>query len=147
MDLAGAVLPLSTRGLQSELEDRLARLPNEINEYGYDSLRALAGLPRRSLLPGALLYKYWFRCQTRHIERLPPGRMLLIANHAGQLPFDGAMLSSALADGGRAAANRPRHGRVLRVPVAVGGGRRRRGAAPWWGRPPTACTCSRTKSV
>jgi 1-acyl-sn-glycerol-3-phosphate acyltransferase len=96
VDLAGAVLPLSTRGLQRDLEDRLARLPNEINEYGYDSYGLSPDFLRRSLLPGALLYKYWFRCQTRHIERLPSGRMLLIANHAGQLPFDGAMLSSAL---------------------------------------------------
>jgi 1-acyl-sn-glycerol-3-phosphate acyltransferase len=96
VDLAGAVLPLSTRGLQREIEDRLARLPNEINEYGYDAYGLSPAFLRRSLFPGALLYRYWFRCQTRHIERLPPGRMLLIANHAGQLPFDGAMLSSAL---------------------------------------------------
>ncbi|NNL65516.1 MAG: acyltransferase family protein [Myxococcales bacterium] len=47
-------------------------------------------------LPGALLYRHWFRCLTFGIERLPPGRMLLVANHAGQLPFDGAMLASAL---------------------------------------------------
>jgi len=96
VDLAGAVLPLSTRGLQREIERRLERIPNAINEYGYDSYGLSPDFLRRSLLPGVLLYKYWFRCQTRGIERLPAGRMLLIANHAGQLPFDGAMLSSAL---------------------------------------------------
>ena len=96
VDLAGAVLPLSTRGLQRELEERLALIPNEINEYGYDAYGLSPDFMRRSLLPGALLYKYWFRCETRDIDRLPQGRMLLIANHAGQLPFDGMMLSMAL---------------------------------------------------
>ncbi len=96
IDLAGAVLPLSTRGLQREIEERLARIPNEINEYGYDAYGLSPEFLRRAALPGMLLYKHWFRCETRDIDRLPPGRMLLVANHAGQLPFDGAMLSSAL---------------------------------------------------
>jgi 1-acyl-sn-glycerol-3-phosphate acyltransferase len=96
VDLAGAVLPLSTRELQREVDRRLERLPNQLNEYGYDAYGLSPDFLRQSMLPGILLYKYWFRCETRHIERLPPGRMLLIANHAGQLPFDGMMLSSAL---------------------------------------------------
>jgi len=96
VDLAGAVLPLSTRGLQRELEGRLARIPNRINEYGYDAYGLSPDFMQRSLLPGALAYRYWFRCETRDIERLPKGRMLLIANHAGQLPFDAMMLSMAL---------------------------------------------------
>ncbi|MGI9590937.1 MAG: lysophospholipid acyltransferase family protein, partial [Myxococcota bacterium] len=62
----------------------------------YDAYGLSPDFMRRSLLPAALLYKYWFRCETRDIDRLPPGRMLLIANHAGQLPFDGMMLSMAL---------------------------------------------------
>jgi 1-acyl-sn-glycerol-3-phosphate acyltransferase len=96
VDLAGAVLPLSARGLQRELEERLAGIPNRINEYGYDAYGLSPEFLRRSMLPGALLYKYWFRCVTRDIDRIPAGRSLLIANHAGQLPFDGAMLASAL---------------------------------------------------
>jgi len=96
VDLAGALLPLATRGLQRELEERLERIPNRINEYGYDSYGLSPDFLRRASLPGALLYRHWFRCETRDIDRLPPGRMLLVANHAGQLPFDGAMLSSAL---------------------------------------------------
>jgi 1-acyl-sn-glycerol-3-phosphate acyltransferase len=50
---------------------------------------------RSSTLLAALLYRYWFRVEVEGIEHFPSGRMLLIANHAGQLPFDAAMLMCA----------------------------------------------------
>jgi 1-acyl-sn-glycerol-3-phosphate acyltransferase len=50
---------------------------------------------RRSVLPAALLYRYYFRTETFGIERIPAGRVLLISNHAGQLPFDATMLGVA----------------------------------------------------
>jgi 1-acyl-sn-glycerol-3-phosphate acyltransferase len=34
--------------------------------------------------------------ETHDIRRVPPGRVLLVANHAGQLPFDGLMLATAM---------------------------------------------------
>jgi 1-acyl-sn-glycerol-3-phosphate acyltransferase len=51
---------------------------------------------RRVLMPFALLYRYYFRVEVSGIDRLPEGRVLVIANHAGQLPFDAAMLGLAL---------------------------------------------------
>ncbi|MCX7809267.1 MAG: acyltransferase family protein, partial [Deltaproteobacteria bacterium] len=51
---------------------------------------------RHALALAALLYRFYFRVRTRGIERVPQGRVLLIANHSGQLPFDGAMLATAL---------------------------------------------------
>lgn len=95
-DLAGALLPLAARDLQAGIDERLAKIPNRINEFGYDPYGLSPDWLRRLALPGALLYRYWFRCETFGIELLPRGRMLLVANHGGQLPFDGAMLSSAL---------------------------------------------------
>jgi 1-acyl-sn-glycerol-3-phosphate acyltransferase len=95
-DLAGALVPLSIRDLQRECEERLRKVPNAINEFGYDGYGMSPEWLRRAALPGVLLYRRYFRVETFDIERLPQGRMLLIANHAGQLPFDGAMLSTAL---------------------------------------------------
>ncbi len=40
------------------------------------------------------MYRY-FRPEIRGIDRLPAGRVLLIANHSGQLPFDGLVISAA----------------------------------------------------
>ena len=66
------------------------------NEYGYDPF----GFHRDSLKYAALvaefLYRKYFRCQTHGIENVPEGRVLLVANHSGQLPFDALCLSAAL---------------------------------------------------
>jgi 1-acyl-sn-glycerol-3-phosphate acyltransferase len=48
------------------------------------------------MLPTALMYRYYFRTEVHDIDRVPKGRVLLICNHAGQLPFDGAMLGMAM---------------------------------------------------
>jgi 1-acyl-sn-glycerol-3-phosphate acyltransferase len=51
---------------------------------------------RRWGLPALLLYRYYFRVETVGVEHVPADRVLVVANHAGQLPFDGLMLSTAL---------------------------------------------------
>ena len=95
-DLLGAALPLSARDLTLEVEERIAKLPNRINEYGFDAYGLSPEFLRRGVLPGVLLYRYYFRTECFDIERIPPGRCLLVANHAGQLPFDAMMLTTAL---------------------------------------------------
>jgi 1-acyl-sn-glycerol-3-phosphate acyltransferase len=89
-------IPLSLRELQNELEERLHKVPNRLNEYGYDAFGLSPDWVRRTALPGLLLYRHYFRVETHDIDRVPPGRVLVIANHAGQLPFDGMMLQTAL---------------------------------------------------
>jgi 1-acyl-sn-glycerol-3-phosphate acyltransferase len=43
------------------------------------------------------LYHYWFRVEVEGIENIPDdGGVLLLANHAGALPSDGAMISKAI---------------------------------------------------
>jgi len=95
-DLVGALLPLSARKLQREIRERLRKLPNQLNEFGYDPYGLNPEWMERMALPVVALYRWYFRVQTFDIDRLPSGAMLLVANHAGQLPFDGAMLSTAL---------------------------------------------------
>jgi 1-acyl-sn-glycerol-3-phosphate acyltransferase len=95
-DLGGALVPLRMRFLQAEIEERLRKIPNDINEYGFDSYGFSPDWLRRQSLTSVLLYKYYFRAETHDIERLPSGACLLVGNHAGQLPFDGAMLATAL---------------------------------------------------
>lgn len=92
-----AWLPEPLRSLQAEIDERLARIPTRLNEYGIDAFGASPSFLRRMLLPAALLYRYWLRVETRHIERVPSGRVLLVANHAGNtFAYDGAMLGMAL---------------------------------------------------
>jgi 1-acyl-sn-glycerol-3-phosphate acyltransferase len=95
-DLAGALVPLQARRLQREIEQRLDRAPTEINDFGFDPYGLSPEWWRRVLLPAVLLYRYYFRVEVSGIERVPAGRVMLVANHAGQLPFDAAMLSTAM---------------------------------------------------
>jgi 1-acyl-sn-glycerol-3-phosphate acyltransferase len=45
------------------------------------------------------LFKYWFRVDVNGVENLPQtGAALVVANHAGVLPFDGLMASVAVRD-------------------------------------------------
>jgi 1-acyl-sn-glycerol-3-phosphate acyltransferase len=95
-DLGGALLPLTLRDLQREVEDRLRRAPLQLNDYGYDPFGFNPESASRMALPVAALYRYYFRAETHGIEQVPTGRVLLIANHAGQMPYDGVMLAVAM---------------------------------------------------
>jgi 1-acyl-sn-glycerol-3-phosphate acyltransferase len=95
-DLLAAFVPLSLREVEQGLEDRVRKIPTRLNEFGYDPWGLHPDTVRRSALPALALYKYYFRVETHGIEGLPSGRVLLIANHAGQLPFDAAMISMAM---------------------------------------------------
>lgn len=90
-------LPLGIRDLADELHDKLGRVTTELNEYGYDAFGAEPASLGEMLLPAGLLYRYWLRVETHGIERVPEGRVLLIANHAGNnFAYDGTMLAMSM---------------------------------------------------
>jgi 1-acyl-sn-glycerol-3-phosphate acyltransferase len=89
-------LPESMRELDAQIGERLARIPTALNEYGVDRFGMEPRAAHSQLLFAALLYKHYFRVDARGFEHVPEGRVLLIANHAGQLPFDAAMLAVAM---------------------------------------------------
>ncbi len=90
-------LPEPLRSLRAELEARASELPTQLNEYGIDAFGFDPEYARPFMLPAAVLYRYWLRVETSGIEHVPPGRVLLIANHAGNtFAYDGAMLSLSL---------------------------------------------------
>lgn len=95
-DLGGAFVPLSVRDLEGDVDARLRRIPSELNEYGYDRFGMSPAAIRRLVLPAAFLYRRYFRVEAHDIRRVPSERVLLVANHAGQLPFDAAMLGTAM---------------------------------------------------
>jgi 1-acyl-sn-glycerol-3-phosphate acyltransferase len=95
-DLGGALLPLAARDLLREVDDRIRKVPTRLNEFGFDPWGLHPETLRQAILPVLLLYRYWFRVETSGIEHVPPGGVLLIANHAGQLPFDATMVATAM---------------------------------------------------
>lgn len=80
--------------IDPEVTRALASLPNRVNEFGFDDwgfspaeARALYSIARR-------IHDY-FHPSIQGIEHLPPGRALVVANHSGQVPFDGLVIAVA----------------------------------------------------
>ncbi len=82
--------------LGDEIDARLARIPQHVNEAGVDPFGFDPRAARYALASMAFLYRHYFRVKTSGMETLPRGRALFIANHSGQIPIDGAMLGTAL---------------------------------------------------
>ena len=81
--------------LHEEIAARLRRMPTRLNEYGYDPWGLNIDTLRRAMVITSLLYRHYFRVETHGIENLPDGRVLVIANHAGQVALDAAMIGTA----------------------------------------------------
>ena len=95
--LVRRLLPQPLRQLVEQVEHRVARLPTRLNEYGYDPFGFDPAYGRELLVGMGLVYRHWLRVETRGIERVPQGRVLLVANHAGNtFAWDGAMLAIAM---------------------------------------------------
>jgi 1-acyl-sn-glycerol-3-phosphate acyltransferase len=95
----GLALPLlrPLAVLRDELDERLAAVPTTLNEYGLDPFGFDPRYAAPFLLPAALFYRYWFRVEAEGVEQVPAGRVLLIANHAGNtFAYDGVMLGMAM---------------------------------------------------
>ncbi len=86
-------LPLMLRDIGEEIDKRLAQIPTQLNEYGYDPFGLDPHVARNLYIFGTLLYRYYFRCETHGIENVPRGRVLLVPNHAGNtIPMDAGMV-------------------------------------------------------
>lgn len=84
---------------ESELRARIDHLlsSKNLNEYGVDPFGFSPAYVERVIPAMELLYRLWFRPDVHDIERVPAdGRLLMVANHSGQLPFDGAVIGSSL---------------------------------------------------
>src|SRR5919205_2121825 len=80
-----------------DARERLAKLTPPRNEYGVDPYGFDLDYAIAALAPFLWLYRKYFRVEVHDVGRVPrEGRVLLVANHSGQLPFDAAMLSVSL---------------------------------------------------
>lgn len=86
------------RLVPDELRARAERLPRaEIGELGVDPFGYDPDFVPYVGTPLLWLYRHYFRVLAHGVEHVPAdGRVLLVSNHSGQLPFDGLMIGSAL---------------------------------------------------
>ena len=79
-----------------ELDDKVQAIRRTENEYGVDPFGFSLDYTLSAIAPFLWLYKNYFRVQTFGIEKVPSGRVLLVANHGGQIPLDASMVGVAL---------------------------------------------------
>lgn len=92
------------------LRGQLPGLEPDRNVTDWGRSQRLSGLADATLL--RFLYHYWHRVEVEGIEHVPAtGGALLVSNHAGPLPLDGAMIGRAVAEG-------PRLRRVVQLAAA-----------------------------
>ena len=86
---------LYRRVLGTDFDERVAlleqRYQSSPDPFGFDVLMA-----RRAASVCAFFHRLYFRTEVFGIENVPAGRVLLVANHSGQVPIDAAILGSAM---------------------------------------------------
>ncbi len=76
---------------------RLEKLTPPRNEYGVDPYGFDMEFVVPAIAPLLWLYRRYFRVQLDGAERVPAeGRVVVVSNHSGQLPFDAAMIEIGL---------------------------------------------------
>jgi 1-acyl-sn-glycerol-3-phosphate acyltransferase len=82
--------------IEPSFRAKIKALPTRQNEYGYDPFGFNRDDAKTAVLIARFFHTYWFRVETHDIDRVPPGRVLLVSNHSGQLPFDGIGIGGAM---------------------------------------------------
>lgn len=75
-----------------DFEERAARVREHYDRSGGDPFGLDPDFTKYMSMMAAIFHRWYFRAQVIGIENLPPGRMLLISNHSGQLPIDGMII-------------------------------------------------------
>ena len=101
---ATPVNPLTTTGVVEETFVPLPSRPDPLNpqHLAVPSVRAAqvwnldAETAKYAIMVSAFFHRVYFRTEVTGVENVPKGRVLLIANHSGQVPIDGAIIGAAL---------------------------------------------------
>ena len=85
-----------TAVLGRDFEDRLRRVPLPISESGVDPFGLDPEWAKYALAVAALFHRFYFRTEVFGVDRVPQGRVLLVANHSGQIPVDGMLIAASM---------------------------------------------------
>ena len=81
------------RTIDPSVADAVDRAPNRVNEFGYDPWGFSPAFAKLGYSFGKRFLLPYFRPSVHGIENVPEGRVLLVPNHSGQLPWDGVMIA------------------------------------------------------
>ena len=86
----------ATRMLGRDFDERMQRVSEQVGPGGVDPFGLDPDWVKYALAGAAFLHRKYFRTEVQGVENIPDGRVLLIANHSGQVPIDGAVIAAAV---------------------------------------------------
>ena len=92
----GAVDGWMSSLMTEEFNTRLARVPTSLGPAGVDPFGLDPNWVKYALASAAFLHRRYFRTEVFGAANVPVGRVLLVANHSGQVPIDGAIIGAAM---------------------------------------------------
>ncbi len=92
----GRASDFMTEQLGEEFNARLARVPLNITDGGTDPFGLDPAWTKYALASVAVLHRRYFRTEVHGAANVPRGPVLLVANHSGQIPLDGAIIGASL---------------------------------------------------
>jgi 1-acyl-sn-glycerol-3-phosphate acyltransferase len=91
------LLETAKASVDPKLIARIDAAPRKnLNEFGVDPFGYDPEVVKLVAPLGAWLFRNYFRVRTYGMEHIPDGRLLLVSNHSGQLPFDAFMIGTAM---------------------------------------------------
>ena len=92
----GTLDDATIRLLGQDFEDRLRRVALPHAAEGVDPFGLDRAWAKYAAGVAAFFHRFYFRTEVFGIDRVPTGRVLLVANHSGQLPFDGLLIAASM---------------------------------------------------
>jgi 1-acyl-sn-glycerol-3-phosphate acyltransferase len=92
--LARLPVPLKYIEPDEDVVRAIDQMVGSVNEVGFDAWGFSPDHAKVLYTIAKRVYDY-FRPEVFGIENLPPGRMLIVPNHSGQIPFDGVVIAVA----------------------------------------------------
>lgn len=84
------------RLLGEDFDERVEWLRARYDAMGGDPFGLDPDVAKSAVAALAFFHRLYFRTETFGLENVPQGRALLVANHSGQLPIDGAIIGTSL---------------------------------------------------
>lgn len=86
-------LPFAQHLVDADVARAVDAAPNRVNEFGFDPWGFSPEFAKLGYSFGKRFFMRYFRPEVSGIENVPEGRVLLVPNHSGQLPFDGIVIA------------------------------------------------------
>ncbi|MBM4377128.1 MAG: acyltransferase family protein [Deltaproteobacteria bacterium] len=86
----------ATALLGQDFEARLHRVEQAFPLVPADPFGFELATAKYAIAAAAFFHRAYFRTEVFGIERVPEGRVLLVANHSGQIPLDGFVIGAAM---------------------------------------------------